>query len=453
MTSLENSPSARTKRRRATGFGLVASMSVVVALVAPAPASGVQGSGRPSERIVEVNVTNDPSRDNGQPVVAVDPRDRDNLVFVSTNHRPGADDVPDKYHCFASHSRDGGRTWTQTAWPYGDRSMCGDPYLAVDSKGTFYVAFNRLGCEPGEPAGASPGTCNGVPNHVAVARSTDGGRTWSEPVDTPLSVASTPRLRVDTATGEVYAVGGYGAFSPHAVAVSTDQGRTWSPMAPLPAQPFGNQIAVHNGILATATALKVVGTSEVVPGEAIFWVSRDGGRTFTSSLLTDSNGVPVRPPTGPLVPSSSVGATDPVPWVSADPTRTGRFAVMVPRGDDFEVYRTEDAGRTWHGPAVIHAPGAVKPWMEFGSAGLLGVMWRTAAVDAHSVVSFDRGRSFSAPVRVNRATQPAGNRLAGGDEWSRILLDGPYAYVTWSDGRTGGALEGVLSRVPLSRYK
>jgi len=32
-----------------------------------------------------------------------------------------------------------------------DRAMCGDPNLAVDSRGTFYVAFNRLGCAPGEP--------------------------------------------------------------------------------------------------------------------------------------------------------------------------------------------------------------------------------------------------------------------------------------------------------------
>jgi hypothetical protein len=32
-------------------------------------------------------------------------------------------------------------------------------------------------------------------------------------------------------------------------------------------------------------------------------------------------------------------------------------------------------------------------------------------------------------------------------------MDGTYAYVTWSDGRTGGDVDGIMSRVPLSVYR
>ena len=34
--------------------------------------------------------------------------------------------------------------------------------------------------------------------------------------------------------------------------------------------------------------------------------------------------------------------------------------------------------------------------------------------------------------------------MEGGDKYSRITMDGKYAYITWSDGRTGGDVDGIL---------
>jgi hypothetical protein len=76
----------------------------------------------------------------------------------------------------------------------------------------------------------------------------------------------------------------------------------------------------------------------------------------------------------------------------------------------------------------------------------------TASIDAYSAVSFDGGRSFSAPLRVNHMTEPAGQRIEGGDKHSSIVFGGRYVYVTWSDGRTGDWIDGIMSRVPLSLY-
>src|SRR5690606_18763378 len=149
--------------------------------------------------IMEVNVTNNLERVNGQPVVAVHPAHPNNLVLIATNHVPDSASTSNakvsEFHCLAAYSDDGGVTWSQSAFPNGDRPFCGDPYLAVDSKGTFFTAFNRLGC-PGNPQGGLSAPCPQGRGKLGVARSLDGGRTWSAPIDTPAAVAVTPRLRV-----------------------------------------------------------------------------------------------------------------------------------------------------------------------------------------------------------------------------------------------------------------
>ncbi|MET7487246.1 sialidase family protein [Streptomyces sp. NPDC005538] len=397
-----------------------------------------------------------PDRANGQPVVEVNPRNPDNLVYASTDDIASGGTLV-RVDCYAAFSTNGGRTWTRTAWPASDRPQCGDPYLAVDSKGIFYLAWNELAC-PDNPNGPVTGTCNGVPNALGVARSTDGGRTWSDAVNTPAARAGTPRLRVDTVTDAVYAVGAspVGVPGPTVVTVSRDHGLTWSPIEELPQQPFGNQIAVHSGVLATATAEAIVNGNSVAPINAVFQVSRDDGKTFTSFPLTDSQGSVVAPPSGDLVPDLRFLTSDPMPWVSADPTRTNRFALMLPRGDNLEVYVTNNAGRTWTGPTVVAAPGASKPWIDFGPKGSLGIMWRHVAdglVDTYSTVSFDGGRSFPRTVKVNRTSEPYAFVGTGGDEWSRILIHGKYAYVSWADARDGGDIDGIVARVPLSAYR
>jgi hypothetical protein len=442
----------------------IAGASLILGVVLPISAASAQAqtgssnqaSSNSARSILEVDVTNNSSLNNGQPQIAVNPRDPDNLVFISTADNLAITGV-DRFHCFVAYSTDRGVTWTPVTWPLGDLADCGNPELAVDSQGVFYVEFNRFG-------NCLQATCSRSDSSVGVARSLDGGRTWSDPVNTPLNLSASPRVLVDTATDYLYVEGSVnGVTTPNAVSVSKDHGLTWSPIAQLPSQPFGNQIAVHDGILAAVTAQQLVLGGplgfQIVPTVPMFSVSFDNGQTWTSSQVTDSEGLPVPPPTGPLVPDIfHLITTDPIPWISADPTRRGRFAVMVPRADNpgdnqLEVYITNDAGQTWTGPAVIPAPNAFKPWIAFGPTGLLGVMWRTTAVDAYSVVSFDGGRSFSAPLRVNQATKPAGVELEGGDKYSHLVFSGKYVYVTWSDGRTGGDIDGIMSRVPLSLYR
>ena len=131
-----------------------------------------------------------------------------------------------------------------------------------------------------------------------------------------------------------------------------------------------------------------VGKQSLAEG-VIFSASHDDGQTFTCVPVTDSTDVPVAG-LPPQVPGDPSGGADPAPWISADPTHSGRFAAMMRRDGNFEVYVTSNVGQAWTGPAVIPAADAFNPWIEFGSHGHLGVMWRarigTGGGDAFSAV-------------------------------------------------------------------
>ena len=129
---------------------------------------------------------------------------------------------------------------------------------------------------------------------------------------------------------------------PGALSVSADGGRTWTvpqtipggrpcPTIPVLAQVCGypgREIAVGHGI--------VMSGSQDGPGVMVH-TSGDDGRTWQNLAVTDRHGVPVAPGTGALAPTLRVGAAgDPLPWISADPSRSGRFAVRVPRAPVFE---------------------------------------------------------------------------------------------------------------------
>ncbi|KAH8896108.1 neuraminidase [Thozetella sp. PMI_491] len=406
--------------------------------------------------IRETPITKSNDTREGQPVVAVNPTNTDNLVFVTTRFH-ALPDLEPVGGCFLAYSMDRGNTWVNVTadFPLGTAPKCGEPQVFADADGTFYILNNQV----------FSGLADNMASHPQLTKSTDGGKTWSKPVMTPLFMQGATKLRVDKATGKVYANGASSWEYPAAVSVSSDGGNTWAPFNQIPGPidtcldyqipnlpPVcgfpGRSIAVHDGILASA--------AQGSNGYPEMYVSRDEGVTWTTLPLTDSNGNNVANSTGPMLPVSGVGLpSDPTPWVSADPTKTGRFALMIPREFTLEVYVTEDAGLSFRGPAVIQTPDAQRPAVDFGSSGVLGVMWRTNSsgiLDAYSTVSFDRGRTFAIPLKVTALSQPVGQNGQPGDRASFIALTDKYAYVAWSDGRDG-LLDAVLAEVPLCLYK
>jgi BNR/Asp-box repeat len=222
---------------------------------------------------------------------------------------------------------------------------------------------------PGRRYGTIPGYCDSTLNYTVVSRSTDGGATWSAPVETPLHVAARAHLQVDLKTGKLYALGGQDFLLPGAISVSSDQGRTWkTPVVAVPDAPACTPLPLPGAGCGPDPFLAayggIVATTEEGPTRVLFNSSRNDGSTFTAYPVTDSAGTPV--------PSSDVSSAEfpySEPLIAADPSRPGRFAILIPRGDPnaFQVYVTDDAGRTWQGPAVIPAPLAFMPAMAFSA--------------------------------------------------------------------------------------
>lgn len=414
-------------RRRRTG-ALLVGLGLVVALPLlqlGTPASAA-GSGLP--KLVEQDVQRDLKWHGGEPEIAVNPRNPKNLVMVwaamkvikdlgEVIYPSGAAQFAQTatgssvVNCQIAYTFDRGTTWYPTRFPYADQPSCGDPMVVAGQDGSFYVAMDSMG------DWQTPNLQGGTPkDHITVTRSTDGGRSFSEPVDAH-TIVDRPFFRIDPTTDYLYesSGGGLNAY-PREMSMSKDKGKTWS----APRAFAGNHMAVNRGQLAYASQ----GGS---PAQLMFALSKDEGRTYASTPVTGAVG----------------GSGD---WITADPAHAGTFSVMQQVANTLQVFTTRDSGKTWSRAFNLsNDPSRVltKPWIDYGSTGVLGVMWKSTTADGnhHDVylaLSKDRGASFLALIKVNNAPSPiAPITYLAGDDLSWVTLDANYAYVGWGDMRSG----------------
>jgi len=448
--------------------------AVAACLIVLIAAVNVSASPAP-EGVREVNITHTPYYRSGEPEIAVNPRNQKNLVYVATYHKqhetpvPGVDVPPFPYQfggeevlgngdlqCVVSYSFDNGDTWQNSLLPVAPLYGCSDPMVAAAPDGTFYAAFDWLG---------SPYLDNipGQNLQVGVVRSTDGGRNWSDPVSTGTEV-DRPMFRVDPSTGWLYEESG---LATRLLSISKDRGATWTVVKPPVAEVFpavavqqpgysgfpGTHLAVNHNVVATAVA--ATAAAGPMPANDMQLATLD------ATLSSDNPGYGVW--TMKPVPNSAGGSGD---WVSADPAVPGRFAVMQAKGDDLQIFTTDDAGNTWSAPASIPAPGANKEWFDYGPNHRMAVMWKATntagLIDVWSVISTDGGHTWSRPLRVNSKSFPPESAQNGpGDDLSWALLGDRYAYFGWGDTRDHAdsdstdhpMVNGYFARVPLTAYR
>ena len=407
----------------------------------------------------------------------------------------------------------------------------GEPEIAVGPTGTpLLVAFNGCGIAVSQDRGASfvvkskhpadPGPTPGDPYHYCsdpastigpgnvlytgagwwdtpggavdfynmyVARSRDGGATWSAPAyatgdrTTPQQLllgrntghADRLFLTADTSSATLYATATDFPRFVRWVVASHDGGSTFGPPHAIDSTQYpeiqGEQAgdyvpAAANGVVAFAYA------ASAVPGGAscpcpIFETSQDDGATWARH-----------------------GAPFAANWVAADPGHPGRFAIMSGQGATatpaisgaIAVSTTNDGGATWSRPVLIGPTihPEILPWIAYSPTGVLGVGYRTLYTglmsqqqffseavsgqlsydyDFWTAASFDNGLTFSSPVRVSNAASPPGNRQ-GNDDFSSVALDDTYLYAAWGDQRTSptnaspGPTAVYFARVPLRAY-
>jgi len=390
---------------------------------------------------------------NNSPTVVRNPRRPDNLVVV---HRV---DAP-SFSAILEASVDGGRTWASRPLPLpagADRPFAPDAAFAPD--GTLLVLYANL-----EGLGNTPA-------NLWLSRSSDGGHTLSIPTRVAGKLSFQPRLAVDQ-RGTVYVTWlqatTVGLFSlgttpsPVVVARSDDGGQTFSPPATV-SDPRRLRVGAASPVIDSAGRLHVLyedfkgdrrdfenldGPPAEEPFALVVTRSDDGARTF-------SPGVEVEPE---VVPTGRFVAFLPAfPSLAAGPASTLYVTWSDGRNGDEDVFlrRSADSGATWSSPVRVNdsrqgdGTSQYLPRVAVAASGRVDVVFldrrrdpTNVKADAFLASSDDRGRSFA---NTRLSSQPFDSQIGNGtphgdpDFGSRLGLasHGPQTLAVWTDTRLG----------------
>lgn len=262
------------------------------------------------------------------------------------------------------YSQDGGNSWksaTGTASP--NYKVSGDVAVTYDKRGAAilcYIAFDKLGTENYWARGATR-------NGVFIRRSRDGGATWdpqeytvmAQPTKEGIPFEDKPGIAADNNSGSKYAGNLYVGWTEFRLeetvilfARSTDGGMTWS--APL-------EISTHHGlprddngaVEGFQAAVGADGTVYAVWADnnaLVLASSQDGGKTFGPSRSVLE--------TAPLYFAvQGLDRANGFPQIGIDPRRGDKGRLYVTwsdyRSGDIGVYcaMSDDGGKSW-GKAV-----------------------------------------------------------------------------------------------------
>jgi hypothetical protein len=235
---------------------------------------------------------------------------RRNTLYISATQFDAANDT----EITVSHSTDGGSTWTTVPigefMSYPTVNQFSD--LAIAPDGTVYVTWMRCATNP------STGTCGGTLALLLIAKSTDGGNTWSGAStiasvrlapstcgafygclpNTNERLSDIPATAVDNSglanTGTLYAVAYHytGSYCRVIVTKSLDGGSTWS--KPIGIAPIGDMHDQFFPWVNVSSSHGWVGVTWLdrrndpynVDYQAYAAISIDGGTTFPNFPLT-----------------------------------------------------------------------------------------------------------------------------------------------------------------------
>ncbi len=418
--------------------------------------------------------------DQNETAIAVSPKSPRNLVAVFQGLLAAGDSFQS---CGFGFTTDGGKSWTSGGKTPLERAgdVCGDPSVAADAQGNFYVSYVEIA--PSSPV---------IEPDVVVAKSTDGGKTFatiSVAVNNVVGDPNTPFpdkefLAVDSGAsspfqGTIYV--GYTNISDAGdqieVVVSRDSGTTWSIPAiigaPAPRERFG-----EIGRLGALPVVAPDGTAYIFyaefprgsgPLSIRFSKSTDGGFTWSQhaevasglpspGLFQLKNADPLfdKPqgtglfanslPTAAAAPDGTVS----VAWVDFPQGSCKNAPCCVTRppcsNSDVRLSVSRDAGRSWTAPVKVtdetNASDQFLPWIAVHPGGLLSLVWQDRRLDP-SNINYDTfytntadGATFLPNVRVTSTTSLLGTRTFIGD-YNGLAVTSDGIFPAWTDTRSG----------------
>lgn len=491
----------RQARRCALSLGVGVPLLTAGLVAGNQPASAVSPSSA-----FQVQITSNPTGfSSGEPEIAINPTNPDNLyIDHATFPIPAPLFGPAPPHsCGGYVSMNRGATWqpgylpfAQQANPFGPPNVtyaeCEDGFDAFGPDGTLYaggdttIGQNVVAEVSGQcPANSAatpqlPGVCLQLPGDDPFARSTDGGKTWTQlpyPIGSqgyglgsafggsgfnfapgsghPVDTYDRPFIAVDQSTGTVYVSSQNILDHERFVTASTDKGDSWGPIyaidsAAYPQITYASNVTAQDGVLAVSYA------AAAAPGGCsatclVFETSTDLGATWTRHIV-------------PIVNAQN----PPTASITADPAGNGHFALQVFNSTRTvnQIYTSRDFGASWQGPTNVTEPGGhvhFKPWLSFGPSGQLALVWRTwEGTPNLSTTPYDvfvavgrvkgaNGAVFTSPIELGSPAASYGTG-GGGDDFSQVQVDNQYVHVVWGDSRSG-LTQVEYARIPLSAFQ
>lgn len=358
----------------------------------------------------------------------------------------------ERNHCLSLLSLDGGLTWQRGRMPFGN---CADPWLTVTGSGE--ALFMALGMHP---AVGRPGTMG-----LLMARSHDGGKSWSDTLTSLGQEQDRPTMAADPRASEARSVvvfSGQGIKLSNRpvrwsvfVARSVNAGRSFRlPVNITPSNlnlNSGEGVVLSDGTILASFVDFMRNVDDFRSREGMLerrriWMLRsaDDGRTFSAPLFVSEH-------CGQS--SYDVGAD-----VSEGP-HAGRVYLVcrLLHGTAIVLHHSDDQGETWTAPRRISAPLepgriATQPRLAVNATGVAAVAWievqgDNAAACNRTLVSASTngGEAFADPVQLAPFSCPDPDRNGfayrrwrqGGDYFGfTAAADGRF-HALWSDARRG----------------
>ncbi len=392
---------------------------------------------------------------NNSPTVVRNPLLPTNLVLTHRVDRPA-------FSAIVHSSLDAGATWAAMALPLPeglDRPFAPDAAFAPD--GTLFVSYVNL---------EGPGN---VPANLWVTSSKDGGRTFAEPVRVTGRLTFQVRMAIDDdntvhltwlQANEVALFRLVGGPNPIVTSRSTDGGRTFTDPLVV-SDPERERVGAASPVIDAEGRLVVLyqdfkgdkrdfefleGPPWPDPFALVITRSGDGGKTFSRGLELESGLIPARRflvflPEFPSLAAGRDGSLY-VAWADG---RNGDEDVLLRRSDD--------GGRTWTGAVRVNdnrlrdGTSQYLPRVAISPDGRVDVLYldrrgdrpNNVMTDAYLSISADGGKSFDSTRLSSRAFDsrvgPEIDPTLGVDFGSRLGListrDGVLA--AWTDSRLG----------------